>query len=241
MPDLLSSPLFQPPMIYIIIIGFVFVFSLLMFIKFKRKSEDVIEHFNHESLEDILKKETFEKYMATFGRKTKKGCLFWNMGIIKINKVLFLRMKLEERKTKTTTEIKPIDFIIFQKGSFLSNLPIFNKIKTKEYFVVDNTEKFITKDKYNDKWVINPDVNMHLFGGIWIGSSYGLNYLTELMYKRTYESEKEIEINTPKRFVWYNDIYASKFTGDILSNELEQSKYDKRVERETGVKKPKGN
>lgn len=242
MADLLSSPLLQPPFIYIIFAGIGILFIFLIILKFKSKGEKV-DHYKGETLECILTKHNFDKYMKTFGRKLKKGNLYWSMGKVKVRKIVLLSVVIEkigtkDKKQKQRPEYdKDKKFIVFQSGSFWSNIPIINKISQKSYFVIDNYDEFIKKDEYEDKWVINKNVHLHLMGGVWVCSLAGTSYLSELVYKRLYENDKEVETNTPKRFVWYNDIYASKLTRDVLTSELETAKYDQQREKETGIRR----
>jgi len=231
MASIWDSPLFQPPLIYFLILGIAVAAIAIIFLKFRKKDA---EHFKGETLEEIFKKKNFDKYLDTFGRKLKKGKLFWNMGSVNVKKMVMLKTKIEPLNKKDTKVNREHSFLIFQKKKFFLFILFGSK---PDYFVIDNEQEYIYKDRYMDRWVINQSVNMFLFGGIWISSLGTQSLMTELIYKNTYENDKEVETNTPKRFVWYNDLYANKLTGETLKADLEREKYDSAVQRETGTGK----
>jgi hypothetical protein len=230
--DLFSKWL-SPPYIYIIF-AVIAIVAIIIFLK-RRKGKE-IEHFKGDSLEDIFKKKNFNKYMDLFGRKCKKGILYWNMGSTRVNKLVFLKTLIEPVRKGDLKKDREHRFLIFQKSSFWSFLPFLGNKMDNEIFAIDDDREFINKDSHRDRWVINQNVNLSLLGGVWISSLNGQSLLSELIYKNTYENDKETETNTPKRFVWYNDIYAHKLTSTTLSAELEKDKYDSAVKRETGTK-----
>ncbi len=218
----------QPPMSYIIL---AIVVALIVYFFFRKFYTPVIKRFKGEGIDQIVKELNITPQFRKFSRVCKRGKLIHNLGTVEIGRVMNATVKGSDKKET--------NFILFEtKESLVSKIPIFNKIQGGlEYFVINNDSTHIEKDKYRDIWVVKPNVYMHTFAGVWICSEQGTNFLTDLIYKRTYENAREEEMNYIKRVVWYNDLYASKMTRDHVEHDLEQEGYDSRIERETGVRK----
>lgn len=238
---------FEPPMIYFLFLGVILGVGIIVFRKIK-SSEKGIERFKGQTLNEVIEEENLKPYIRSFGRKTKNGKMINQINSIPIRRVVKAKFKYADvKKTKgiKNITIKEGDFYVFQSGkSFLVDIPLFNKLVGKpEYYVVSNNEDtdndkdkiYITKDKFRDVWVCNPNTFFYSLGGVWINSDEGRNFITELVYKKTYENLKEEDMNYVKRIVWYNDMYASKMTGREQDYDLEKRKWEDRVQRETGT------
>ncbi len=221
-----------PPFSYILI---AIIVAIITYIIVKEVYKPMKEHFKGEGIDYVIKELNIKESFKNFSRKTKKGKLYHNLGVVNIDKVMLANVKVKLEQDK-----EPINhrFILFKTGSLIANLPLLNKVaKGVEYFIIDNNNSFIEKNKYGDVWVVKPNIFMHKFADVWICSAEGTSFLTDLIYKRTYENAREEEMNYIKRVVWYNDKYASNMTSQFVEHELEDDKYRKRVERETGVKR----
>jgi len=232
MPDSILSIFIKPPLSYILLVAIIIIACYFVF---KKLFKDKPFSFKGENIDYVIKELNLNKSFINFSRKCKKGLLYYNLGSIKIERVMEASLKI---KNKTDKKIENMKYILFQTTDKSIGIPIigflFNK---KQYFLIDNDKSFIKKDKYRDIWNINPNVFLHKFADVWISSESGTNFLTELIYKRTYENAREEEMNYIKRVVWYNDKTASLLTKDILEHDLKQDSYEKRIERETGVTK----
>ena len=225
----------QPPMSYILI---AIVIAIIVFILVRHFYKPKSEHFKGESIEYVVKELNLIPIFKEQSRKCKKGKLYHNLGMIKVRRVVMCNVKFQtDKDIKNVNQNINKKFIAFKTGSFFSELPIFSFFFKSSFYIIDNEPSTIEKHKESDTWVVSPDIFMHKFADVWHCSESGKVLLTELIYKRTYENETEVILNTPKRFVWYNDIYANKLTATTLEAKLEQDKYSKGVERETGVKK----
>ena len=224
-----------PPMSYILII---IVVAIIVFILVKHFYKPKTEHFKGESIEFVIKELNLKPIFREFSRKCHKGRLYHNLGIVKIRRVVMCNAKFETAKDKKNT-IQNLNkrFFVFKTGSFLSELPIFSFFFKADYYFIDNEHEIIEKDKRSDTWVISSDVFMHKFAEVWHCSEAGKILMTELIYKRTYETEMEIKMNMGKRIVWYNDIYAFKLSSTSLEHELKAEDRKSYIQGETGVKK----
>lgn len=222
----------QPPFSYILLAIIIIIVCYILFRKF---FEPLKDHFKGEGIDYVIKELNIKKSFSKFSRKCKKGKLYHNLGNVNVERVMFANVKVKKENSK---ELKDNKFILFKTGSTIkSKIPILNKFVDTDYFIIDNDDKFIEKNKYGDVWIIKPNVFLHKFADVWICSEEGTSFLTDLIYKRTYENAREEEMNYIKRVVWYNDLYASRMTKDYIEHELTQEDYEKRVERETGVRK----
>ncbi len=226
----------QPPFSYILL---AIAIVIICYIFFRKFYEPTMQRFKGEGIGHVIKELNITPNFAKFSRKCKKGKLYHNMGVVDIERVMMTKVKGTKGKKVKDKDKDDYSFIMFKTAtSLIAKIPIFSKFKGDvEYFVINNNSNYIEKNKYADTWIVKPNVYMHKFADVWICSAEGTNFLTELVYKRTYENAREEEMNYIKRVVWYNDMYASKMTRDFIEHDIEQDSYESRIERETGVRK----
>lgn len=221
-----------PPYSYILL---AIIIIVACYILFRKIMQPIKEHFKGEGIDYVIKELNIKKSFSKFSRSCKKGKLYHNMGMVDIERMMLANVKVKKQDSKQTEDKQ---FILFKTGSMLSKIPILNTFTKSDYFIIDNEKKFVEKNKYGDTWIVKPDVFLHKFADVWICSEQGTSFLTDLIYKRTYENAREEEMNYIKRVVWYNDLYASKMTKEYIDHELTREDFEKKVQRETGVQKP---
>jgi len=220
----------NPPYSYILLS---IIIAIVCYTLFRKFFEPIKDHFKGEGIDYVIKELNIKKSFSKFSRPCNKGKLYHNLGKVDIERIMLANVKVKKQDSKDMEDRK---FILFKTGSsIISKIPILNKFIDTDYFIIDNDEKFIEKNRYGDIWVIKPNIFMHKFADVWISSSSGTSFLTDLIYKRTYENAREEEMNYIKRVVWYNDLYASKMTKEYIDHELTREDYEKKVQRETGV------
>ena len=218
----------QPPYSYILLSIIIIVACYFLFKKF---FQPLKEHFKGEGIDYVIKELNIKKSFSKFSRLCKNGKLYHNLGKVDVERVMLANVKVKDSK-----ETKDRKFILFKtNSSIISKIPILNTLVKSDYFIIDNDDKFIIKNQYRDTWTVKPDVFLHKFADVWICSEQGTSFLTDLIYKRTYENAREEEMNYIKRVVWYNDLYASKMTKEYVEHELTREDFERKVQRETGV------
>lgn len=230
--------LFEPPWIYVLM-----VVGTVVGVWFVLKKYGVlpsgVKEFKGETIKQIIQDQNLRNLLATFGEKVKKGKLVTHMKTIKISRVATVPVEISIRKEvasgrfkkKTTYSFKPYKkhFLVFKSGGGLfESIPGLKLMhKEPEYFVIDDDERFIKKDMTNNIWSINKNTFPHTFGGVWIFSTDGVSFLTELAYKKMQENDKEESVNALKRFIFYNDHFTGRIVGMERKEELKQEGWEK--------------
>lgn len=225
----------QEPYVYFVILGLCVGVGLIIFRKVKL---DKGTRFIPQSLSEVVINENFKPYVNTFGDKLKNGKLYTqykNISIRRKAKIHLTYYIKEEGKMEKKEGI----FIIFKTGkSFLSEIPILNKLADKsEYIIINKNDDVLIKDKFYDKWTTTDNVFFYQFAGLWICSKESQNFITEMINKKMLENEKEEGMNYIKRIVFYNDQYAQRVSELEQQYVLEKEKWKDRLERETGIRK----
>lgn len=228
----------QEPYVYFILLGIAVGVGLVLFRKVKGESK---KEFKPQSLSEVIINENFKPYVEQFGEKIKKGVLYTQYKNMNLRKKAVIRLKYAIPKNGNSKEMesKESDFIVFKTGkTFLCEVPILNHlVKKSEYILANKDDDVLIKDKFNNVWTTTDNVFFYRFAGLWICSKETQNFITELIYKKMLENEKEEGINYIKRIVFYNDQYASKIGSIEQEFLIEREKWKDRVERETGVRK----
>jgi hypothetical protein len=226
-----------PPLSYLLLAVLIVIGCIIVFKYFYKPKKSI---FKGETNEYVVKELNLKKQFKEFSRKCKKGKIYHNVGTVKIRRMMYANVKIEKIsgenvKIVTSNVSDKMKFILFKAGSFWSEIPIISFFSKPEFFIINNDEKFITKDDVSDTWLVKPEVYFYRFAEVWI-CSVETNYLvSEMIYKRTHENAKEEDMNYIKRVVCYNNDDAYRMAKAHIDHELEKDKYSSRVQNETGT------
>ena len=228
--EILNSPIFWVMAIIMVFIGL--GFYLGWFGKFKRP-----EKYQSEDLHESLMKD-LKPRMRVQGRNVKNTFLI--QGYHKFGKVRKYTISKVQQHVRSDTdgtqknrkEDKPkmkeqeADFVYFLVGgsAWLSWIPYIGKNYEPDYYVIN--KEFVTHDPQSKLFEIDPDVHMYPYAKIWVSDRRTQRYLTELEARRTVEFEAETNINTLKRWTYYNEPQSGRVVVMEKDTQLEQDKWD---------------
>lgn len=236
MPGTFIDFLFEPPWIYILMLG-----GGLFGVWWLLRKYNIIggpkPQFKGETLENIIQNKNLTRIVKTYGHKVKNAKLILNMKNIKIGRVISFPAKVMVRETTEGSKgkirakfvSKDRYFLVFKAGGgIFESIPLVKYMhRTPEYFLIRDDKQFITKDPDANLWTINRHVFPHTFGGVWVFSTDGVNFLTEFAYKRMQENDKEESVNALKRFIFYNDQFTGRIVGMERKQELKDESWEK--------------
>lgn len=228
--ELMNSPLFW--MLIIFIAFFAIGYNLGWFNKFKP-----IKRFKPEDLNESLLKD-IKPRLKIQGKKVKDTKLmqkYTNYG--KVRRYSTSIVKFEDRKEKKivnknkaseTTEFEKVEakMIYFLVGGnpWLSWIPYIGKNYAPDYFVIN--QDYVKYEPQSRIFDIQPDIHVYPYARIWISGKQTQTYMTELQARRTQEFEAETNINTLKRWTYYNEVHAGRVGIMEKDTDLEQQKWD---------------
>lgn len=231
--QLINNPLFW------IICVFVGIFFLLWKLGVFGRNK---EPFKPETLEESLKSDLRPR-MKIQGQKLKNEYLiqgYHSLGKIRkysLGNVEFEARKLIEPKgpvkrgrKKKKPEVKLIketaNVIYFTVGgnTWISWVPIIGKNYEPVYYIIDR--EMVTREAQSKKWAIDPDVHVYPYGTVWVSSNITQHYLTELEARRSQEFEAETNINTLKRWTYYNEGLGGRIVVKERDSQLDKEKWD---------------
>lgn len=230
----------EPPYIYFILVAVVVGIGLAIFKKVKMSNKE--EGFKGKTIREVVVNKNLKPYMNIMSKRIKNGLLINGMNTINITK--FVEINVESNMLPTDKNKKSLDkisLIAFQTGKRFK-IPIISKLSSNdEYFLLENHEDVIIKDPINNVWTLNKNVHLYMLAGVWVSGEDAKHYVSEMIFKEIFEDLKEEDMNYPKRLVAYNDRYAFNMTAVEQEYDLEDRKWDRRAEGETGSRNPRSN
>lgn len=237
MPGAFIDFLFEPPYIYFIMVAAIII-GMWWVLKRYGLLPTSAEKFRGQTLNEIIEQDNLAKLIKIFGVKLKKSKLNFHIKTIKVNRVAVVPATISIRGLKKggrfksdTYEFQDKEkrFIVFKSGGGLfENIPGLKYLhKERQLFVIEDDDKFISKDISRNVWSINKNTFPHTFGGVWVFSAGSVSFLTELAYKKMQENDKEESVNALKRFIFYNDQHTGRISAMERRQELRDESWEK--------------
>lgn len=237
-PNLALGELMNNPLFWVLIVvvgGVTLAYYMGWFDKVKFRKEFKAEDLNESLMKDLKPR------MIVQGKKIKNTKLVQGqIDFGKVRKVSKTKVEFHSRKSnigkktpqKLEKEVKSIlqkeevEMVYFTVGgnTWLSWIPVIGKNYEPEYFIFE--DEFIKFEPQSRIYTIDKDVHVYPYAKIWICSKKTQRYLTELEARRTQEFESETNINTLKRWTYYNEPQSGRVVVMEKDTQLEQDKWD---------------
>jgi len=191
------------------------------------------KEFKGEPLKDTLLRD-LKPRLKKHGKKGKGAILmqhYHNFGKVKKfcegNVEYWIRKPGNPKpKEKAEFDKKGVDITYFLVGgnAWLSWIPYIGQNYEPDYYVLKT--EFV---KFNPETkTFDVDMGVHLFpyGEIWVSDKQTAKYLTELEARRTQEFEAETNVNTLKRWTYYDSQKAGRIVTMEKDVQLDQDRWD---------------
>lgn len=232
---------FEPPTTYLFwgVVGF--LFALWFVLKYYKPSP---EQFEIEKFSEVVNRD-LTKSLDVLGVRTKNAKLL--KGLVKIGDIAKMRhdkgiitktyvvdpsvqkktaegrmMSIaQNQEVKKVVQEVPYDMHVFEVNVGDSFINIFGK--GDERFVIDSN--LIHYDPVRNLYQINENANLVRYGDVWITSSTGKDFVTDIAWKRGLENQVEETMNLAKKTTYLEMRHSKKIDTVEKASELEQAKY----------------
>jgi hypothetical protein len=215
---------------FLILMGFFLLIFIVVILKVKGKG-GIWKDFKMQTFEQTVKKELNLKF-DTHGKKIKGRLYSGFYKIGKINKYFYGKGQFTKSKfnidTKQITTEPNADPILYNFLFIRTHKGLFGI--RKGYYIIDRSKEkekeIVNFDEKKNNIYLGDNIDIHIYGGVWIFSEKAVEYINDISHKRMYEQTMMHLENLPDKVAHLEMQQAKRERSERISAEIERQRWE---------------
>lgn len=131
--------------------------------------------------------------------------------------------KPNPKESKMKQDTMSVTYFLVGGNPMLSWIPYIGKKYEPDYYVINSDH--VKYDPSSETFYLSNSIHLYPYAEVWVSDVRTQRYLTELEARRTQEFEAETNINTLKRWTYYDSTKAGRITFAEKEADIEKERW----------------